>query len=83
MTVRLSDPPTFKTRVRIPFHSFRHAFKDACRRAKLSEEVHDALTGHTNGGVGRTYGLGVPLAALADAVTKITYQLDLSFEGRC
>jgi integrase len=27
------------------FHSFRHTFKDVCREAEVSQEVHDALTG--------------------------------------
>jgi integrase len=36
------------------FHSFRHGFKDALRSAGVSEEVHDALTGHAGtGGVGK------------------------------
>ena len=61
------------------FHSFRHAFKDACRDAEIAEEVHDALTGHTTGSVGRKYGGGVPLKVLAEAVAKIGYKgLDLS-----
>jgi integrase/head-tail adaptor len=55
------------------FHSFRHAFKDACRGAGISEEVHDALTGHSSGGVGRHYGQGVPLTILNDEISKITY----------
>jgi len=55
------------------FHSFRHAFKDACRAAGIPEEVHDALTGHAGGGVGRSYGSGVPLARLADAIKAIHY----------
>ena len=39
------------------FHSFRHGFKDALRAAEVSEDVNDALTGHSGGGsVGRTYG---------------------------
>nr|WP_276511590.1 site-specific integrase [Rhodomicrobium udaipurense] len=39
------------------FHSFRHGFKDALRSVGVSEEVHDALTGHAGtGGVGRRYG---------------------------
>lgn len=66
------------------FHSLRHCFKDACRAARLSEEVHDALTGHVSGAVGRTYGRGVPLPVLADAVAKVTYPgtgLDPSAEG--
>lgn len=61
------------------FHSFRHNFKDACRRAGIQEAVHDALTGHSNGSVGRNYGLGYRVAELAEAMNKITYPaLDLS-----
>ncbi len=60
------------------FHSFRHAFKDACRAARVTEEVHDALTGHAGGGVGRSYGSGVPLEVLAEGVGKVRYDLDLS-----
>ena len=61
------------------FHSFRHAFKDACRDAKIAEEVHDRLTGHTTASVGRKYGEGVPLSVLAEAVAKVRYKgLDLS-----
>src|SRR5258706_433804 len=35
------------------FHSFRHGFKDALRAAGVSEDLNDALTGHSGGGVGR------------------------------
>jgi integrase len=38
------------------FHSFRHNFKDALRAAKVSEDINDALTGHSGGSVGRKYG---------------------------
>src|SRR5260370_36496630 len=38
------------------FHSFRHGFKDAARAARVSEDLHDALTGHAGSSVGRTYG---------------------------
>ncbi len=68
--------------VRVPrkkvFHSFRHSFKEACRVVGVSEEVHDALTGHSGGGVGRTYG-GVPLDVKANAIRALSYAgLDLS-----
>jgi integrase len=67
--------------VRVPrkkvFHSFRHGFKEACRVAGIGEEVHDALTGHSGGGVGRSYG-GVPLEVKAREVNKVLYNLDLS-----
>jgi hypothetical protein len=70
--VGVSDP--LKT-----FHSLRHSFKDACRRAGIAEEVHDALTGLRNGSVGRSYGLGVPLKVLAEAMKKVEYR-DLTLE---
>jgi len=61
------------------FHSLRHSFKDACRAARIEEELHDALTGHTSASVGRKYGNGVPLEVLAEAVAKVSHKgLDLS-----
>ena len=56
------------------FHSFRHTFKTACREAGVLEEIHDALTGHSGGGVGRTYG-DVPLKTLAEAIAKLKFPL--------
>jgi integrase len=67
------------------FHSFRHGFKDALRAAGVSEDINDALTGHSGAGtVGRRYGakqmvrrFGLP--TLAAAVSKVAYPgLDLS-----
>jgi integrase len=58
----------------LTFHSFRHTFKDACREAGISEEVHDALTGHSGGrSVGRAYGLGVPVRRLAEDLRKVRF----------
>jgi integrase len=67
------------------FHSFRHGFKDALRKASPDEELRDALTGHRGPkSVGRDYGakemltrFGIKL--LKNAVEKVAYQgLDLS-----
>jgi hypothetical protein len=38
--------------------SFRHAFVDACREV-ISEDGRHAFTGHSEGGVGRSYGTDV------------------------
>ena len=68
---------TNKARV---FHSFRHGFKDAARAARVSEDLHDALTGHADWTYGakdmvRRFGL----ETLADAVNRIKYPgLDLN-----
>jgi integrase len=75
------------------FHSFRHGFKDAARAAGVSQEVHDALTGHSHvstvsGGYGARQMLQrFGVAILRSAVEKISYPgLDLSrvrpFAGR-
>ena len=47
------------------FHSFRHGFKDALRAGSVPEDLGDALTGHSNQSVGRSYG-----AKGADAVIR-------------
>ena len=66
------------------FHSLRHSFKDALRAAGVSEDVNDALTGHSGGGVGRSYGAKdvvrrFGLQRLAGEVAKVKYAgLDLS-----
>lgn len=55
------------------FHSFRHTFKDECRRNGIEEEVHDALTGHGSKArqIGRSYGAGVPFEILDRAVASL------------
>ncbi len=54
------------------FHSFRHTFKRLARSARIMEEMHDALTGHSGGGgVGRTYGSGFALPAMAEELARI------------
>lgn len=51
------------------FHSFRHNFKHICRELGIAEDVHDALTGHTNGSEARSYGNDAfPLGPLVRAV---------------
>jgi hypothetical protein len=39
----------------------------------MPEEHHDAITGHSNGSVGRSYGIGVPLKVLAESMAKVRY----------
>ncbi len=60
---------------RVVFHAFRHTFKTLCREAGITEEVHDALTGHVNGSVGRTYGQ-MPLVPLVHAIGKLKVPVD-------
>jgi integrase len=58
------------------FHSFRHLFKDVLREHGVQEQVSDALTGHTNGSVGRTYGGDYyPLRPLVEAVGQFELHL--------
>ncbi|MBF0169325.1 MAG: tyrosine-type recombinase/integrase [Alphaproteobacteria bacterium] len=53
------------------FHSFRHTFKDLCRNAGIPEDVHDRLTGHASGHVGRSYGSGHGVQRLNEEIRKI------------
>lgn len=62
------------------FHSFRHTFKDTCRKVGIEEAVHDALSGHTTPSAGRRYGNEqYPLEPLFEAITRYDVAgLDLS-----
>ncbi|CAM2194470.1 protein of unknown function [Paraburkholderia kururiensis] len=56
---------------RMVFHSFRHLFKHTLRELHVTEEVNDALTGHSSASVGRRYGATLyPLAPLVDAMAR-------------
>lgn len=61
---------------RVVFHSFRHSFKTLCRAAGISEEVHDALTGHVSASVSRQYG-EMPMGPLVDAIRKVKLPISL------
>ena len=56
-----------------PNHSFRHWFKDVCRNSGLTEEIHDALTGHAGKSAGRKYGAGFAIKTLAPAMEQIVW----------
>ncbi len=62
----------------------RHVFKDALRAAGESQDINDALTGHSGVGAGHTYGAKemvrrFGLQRLTDAIAKVAYPgLDLS-----
>ncbi len=61
------------------FHSFRHTFKTECRAVGMGREFHDAITGHSSGGVGERYGERYPVPVLAREIAKVKYEgLDLS-----
>ena len=54
------------------FHSFRHGWKEAARAA-MTEEVHDAITGHSNGSVGRSYG-SMPLKVMFESIARVRFE---------
>jgi integrase len=64
------------------FHSFRHGWKDAARAAGVDAAISDAITGHSQGGVGSRYGTrgneGYPIAVLKAAIERIAFSIDLS-----
>lgn len=54
----------------LTFHSFRHTFKRAARET-IDRDIHDILTGHTDGSVSAGYGRGVSLPVLKEAIDRI------------
>jgi integrase len=62
------------TATKSTFHCFRHSFRDATRRAKIHPEVEDRLgRWKTEGGTGRLYGNGFPLATLRDDLARVEF----------
>lgn len=71
---------------RVVFHSFRHTFKTLCRAPSqegggsggtlISEEVHDALTGHVGTTTSRHYGV-VPLPTLTGAIRRLKFPVSI------
>jgi integrase len=71
-----------KTGARAPktsFHSFRHSFTDALRRAGAIGEAMDGLCGWARGNMRERYGSGPWIMMLADVMQRVEYSgLDLS-----
>ncbi len=59
------------------FHSFRHSLTDFCRAAGIPKELHFAITGHRDSDVGSSYGNGFTIAALAEAVARLSFPVPL------
>jgi integrase len=58
---------------RLVFHSFRHTFKDALRRAMVEERIQDALMGHEPDHISADYGLGYAPRELFEAIRRVQY----------
>ncbi|WP_237709525.1 site-specific integrase [Pseudomonas oryzihabitans] len=52
-----------------PLHGFRHTFKTLSRQVGIPEDVHDAITGHSDGSVSREYG-GMPLSRMLEELQR-------------
>lgn len=58
----------------LSFHSFRHSFEDALRRADLHDNpLGNSLTGRWTAGVSKNYGSRYPLAKLHQAILQARY----------
>lgn len=74
---RFLDKAGVKTR-KITFHSFRHSYRDALRRASVSRDVAQALGGWASQGTDDDYGSGLGAAFLAEYVGRVAFPgLDL------
>lgn len=56
------------------FHALRGTWKAGARGLRLPEDLHDAITGHETGSVGRGYGRH-PIAQLKEAVDKVDFDI--------
>lgn len=58
----------------LSFHSLRHSFEDALKRADLHDTpIGNAITGRWSAGVSKNYGTKYTLMRLADALAQVTY----------
>lgn len=65
----------------LSFHSFRHSFEDALRRADLHDTpMGNALTGRWTAGVSKNYGSKYPVAKLHQALIEVGYPGFISLE---
>lgn len=55
------------------FHSFRHGFRDACRRAEIGDEAGNALGGWTHINQGSRYGERGMVPELNRAIQKLSF----------
>jgi len=55
------------------FHSLRHGFASACRRAEMPLSIQEALMGHSSGRVSERYGETYPLKVVAEWMAKVSY----------
>ncbi len=60
------------------FHSFRHNFADALRKAKVEDSRAKALLGHADDSTTARYGHGYDAKDLAEDIARVSYSLDLS-----
>ena len=66
---------------RTSFHSFRHCFRDSLRAGGVERELAFALGGWSGSrsgtvSIGDLYGSGYPIAALQDAISRVSYDVD-------
>jgi len=68
-------PDRNKENTLLDFHSFRHTFKTACRKAEIPKEVHDRLTGHSGSkDISEGYG-DHPIETLDKWLQKIKFDI--------
>lgn len=65
-------------RSKISAHSFRHTFKTAGASCSVPELQLDAMMGHTSGGMSGRYLKTLESRALARAMSKVKFDLDLA-----
>lgn len=62
----------------IVFHSLRHSFSDALRRARVEDSNQKALLGHSDGSVTGGYGSGYRAVELYEDIKRVSFDIDLT-----
>lgn len=64
----------------LTFHSFRHSFSDALDNASVIDAQKKAMMGHSDQSASAHYGTGAAIPILFEAVSKIAYAFEASFD---
>jgi integrase len=65
----------------LTFHSFRHTFSDALDNASVIETQKKTMMGHSDQSASAQYGVGSGIPVLLEAVSKICYDFEKSFDA--
>ncbi len=67
--------------IQLTFHSFRHTFSDALDNVSATEAQKKAMMGHSDQSASAQYGTGASIPILFEAMSRIAYAFEASFNA--